>query len=145
MPVSTLRAQLGKERTRWLWKYSNGGKIHGRDSSRPYRARHSEELNTRRCENAGVGAVAYSIPDRFPFLEGRAAATSWFDTPSISAADRQPHRPASARALQLLRMRGDGGISEARRLSVQSVGYREQIGHVYEVCSTTLPCGSMRT
>lgn len=71
-------------------------------------------------------------PDRFAFLEGRAAGTGWQNVPA------QP-LPISNRtvlhlleALQFLQMRLPGGVgTEPRRLSFRALDI-EQIGHVYE-------------
>lgn len=70
-------------------------------------------------------------PDRFPFLEGRAEGTSWLATPaSLLPIDNRTVLHL-LEALQLLRTRGDGGTSEARKLSYRALDI-EQIGHVYE-------------
>jgi hypothetical protein len=71
-------------------------------------------------------------PDRFPFLEGRAAHTSW------RTADANP-LPVNNRtvlhlleSLQILEVKvPGGGPAEARRLSFRALDI-EQIGHVYE-------------
>ena len=70
-------------------------------------------------------------PDRFPFLEGRAAGSSW------EATSCQPF-PIHNRtilhlleALQFLEMRVPGGGRERRRVSFRALDI-EQIGHVYE-------------
>lgn len=71
-------------------------------------------------------------PDRFPFLEGREAGTSWLQTPATPL-------PVSSRtvlhlleSLQVLQVRlPGGGATEARRLSFRALDI-EQIGHVYE-------------
>ena len=70
-------------------------------------------------------------PDRFPFLEGRAAGTSWRDTPASPLPIDNRTVLHLLEALQLLRTRGDGGTSEARKLSFRALDI-EQIGHVYE-------------
>ena len=70
-------------------------------------------------------------PDRFPFLEGRAAGTSWRETPASPLPIDNRTVLHLLEALQLLRMRGDGGTSEARKLSYRALDI-EQIGHVYE-------------
>ncbi len=70
-------------------------------------------------------------PDRFPFLEGRAAGTSWFATPASPLPIDNRTVLHLLEALQLLRTRGDGGTSEARKLSYRALDI-EQIGHVYE-------------
>lgn len=70
-------------------------------------------------------------PDRFPFLEGRASGTTWRE-------DLASPLPVDNRtvlhlleALQLLQMRGKGGVVAARKLSFRALDI-EQIGHVYE-------------
>ncbi len=70
-------------------------------------------------------------PDRFPFLEGRAAGTSWLDTLATPLPIDNRTVLHLLEALQLLRTRGDGGTSEARKLSYRALDI-EQIGHVYE-------------
>jgi hypothetical protein len=70
-------------------------------------------------------------PDRFPFLEGRTAGTSWLDTPASPLPIDNRTVLHLLEALQLLRTRGDGGTSEARKLSYRALDI-EQIGHVYE-------------
>lgn len=71
-------------------------------------------------------------PDRYPFLEGRAAGTQWRSAPS-----QPPHINNRVvlhllEALQILRTKlPGGGPAEARRLSFRSLDI-EQIGHVYE-------------
>ncbi len=70
-------------------------------------------------------------PDRFPFLEGRAAETSWLATPASPLPIDNRTVLHLLEALQLLRTRGDGGTSEARKLSYRALDI-EQIGHVYE-------------
>ena len=69
-------------------------------------------------------------PDRFPFLEGRAAGTSWYDVPAHPL--RVDNRTVLylLNALQYLQVR-IGGTIEARRLSFRGLDI-EQIGHVYE-------------
>jgi hypothetical protein len=70
-------------------------------------------------------------PDRFPFLEGRAAGTSWLATPASPLPIDNRTVLHLLEALQLLRTRGDGGTTEARKLSYRALDI-EQIGHVYE-------------
>lgn len=70
-------------------------------------------------------------PDRFPFLEGRAAGTSWLAMPASPLPIDNRTVLHLLEALQLLRTRGDGGTSEARKLSYRALDI-EQIGHVYE-------------
>ncbi len=69
-------------------------------------------------------------PDRFPFLEGRPAGTSWRDTPA------EPLRIDNRTVLHLLSSLQYlqihvGGSVEPRRLSFRGLDI-EQIGHVYE-------------
>ena len=70
-------------------------------------------------------------PDRYPFLEGRPADTSWRDTP----ADPLPIHNRTVLhlldALQMLEVKTPGGERQARRLSFRALDI-EQIGHVYE-------------
>ena len=70
-------------------------------------------------------------PDRFPFLEGRAAGTTWLETPASPLPIDNRTVLHLLDSLQLLRMRGDSGTSEARKLSYRALDI-EQIGHVYE-------------
>lgn len=65
-------------------------------------------------------------PDRFPFLEGRKAGTSWCNTPTDPLPVDNRTVLHLLRSLQYLEMQG-----EARRLSFRSLDI-EQIGHVYE-------------
>lgn len=71
-------------------------------------------------------------PDRYPFLEGRAAGTKWVTIPSelLNINNRVVLHLLSS--LQRLRMKvPGGGPSESRRISFRALGV-EQIGHVYE-------------
>lgn len=71
-------------------------------------------------------------PDRFPFLEGRLAGTSWRDTPSRPLPIHNRTVLHLLEALQILQVRlPGGGKPEARKLSFRALGI-EQIGHVYE-------------
>jgi hypothetical protein len=71
-------------------------------------------------------------PDRFPFLEGRAAGTSWRNTPASPLPVTNRTVLHLLEALQLLQVRvPGGGPAEARRLSFRALDI-EQIGHVYE-------------
>ncbi len=65
-------------------------------------------------------------PDRFPFLEGRAAGTKWRETPANPLPVNNRTTLHLLRSLQYLEMQG-----EARRLSFRALDI-EQIGHVYE-------------
>lgn len=69
-------------------------------------------------------------PDRYPFLEGRAAGTNWRG----QSADPLPVNNRVVlhllNSLQRLRIK-TGGAAETRRVSFRALGV-EQIGHVYE-------------
>ncbi len=65
-------------------------------------------------------------PDRFPFLEGRAAGMKWRETPARPLPVNNRTVLHLLRSLQYLEMQG-----EARRLSFRALDI-EQIGHVYE-------------
>ncbi len=97
-------------------------------------------LATFRAVHGGIEHEALRIPalggslfdpDRYPFLEGRAKDTSWLDTPASPLPIDNRTVLHLLEALQLLRVRGDGGTSEARKLSYRALDI-EQIGHVYE-------------
>ncbi|MGO9814951.1 MAG: Eco57I restriction-modification methylase domain-containing protein [Isosphaeraceae bacterium] len=71
-------------------------------------------------------------PDRFPFLEGRKAGTSWKDTPSqpIPVDNRTVLHLLDS--LQVLKVRlPGGGPATPRKLSFRALSIL-QIGHVYE-------------
>lgn len=72
-------------------------------------------------------------PDRYPFLEGRAAGTSWKNTVAEPLAINNRVVLHLLNALQRLRVKGAaaGGLAETRRVSFRALGV-EQIGHVYE-------------
>jgi hypothetical protein len=70
-------------------------------------------------------------PDRFPFLEGRAASTRWQDAPAQPLSINNRTVLHLLEALQFLDMRIPGGGTEPRRLSFRAIDI-EQIGHVYE-------------
>ncbi len=71
-------------------------------------------------------------PDRFPFLEGRQAGTSWRDTDANPLPVNNRTVLHLLEALQLLQVKvPGGGPAEARRLSFRALDI-EQIGHVYE-------------
>ncbi len=70
-------------------------------------------------------------PDRYPFLEGRAAGTSWHETPAAPLPIDNRTTLHLLEALQLLQTPIPGGGSEAQRLSFRALDI-EQIGHVYE-------------
>jgi hypothetical protein len=69
-------------------------------------------------------------PDRYPFLEGRAAGESWHDKAATPIPVDDRTMLGLLTAVQVLQMR-EGGVVEARRLSFRSLDV-EQIGHVYE-------------
>lgn len=71
-------------------------------------------------------------PDRYTFLEGRAAGTSWREEPAQPIPVDNRTVLHLLEALQMLKQRIPGaGIAEARRLSFKTLDI-EQIGHVYE-------------
>jgi hypothetical protein len=69
-------------------------------------------------------------PDRFPFLEGRKAGTSWKSTPATPLPVSNRTVLHLLEALQVLQTKV-GRTVEARSLSFRSLDI-EQIGHVYE-------------
>ncbi|MEO8391572.1 MAG: hypothetical protein ABI700_01140 [Chloroflexota bacterium] len=83
-------------------------------------------------ENLRLPAYGGSLfdPDRFAFLEGRPAGTSWQDSPASPLPISNRTVLHLLEALQLLQMKF-GGMVEARRLSFRALDI-EQIGHVYE-------------
>lgn len=88
-------------------------------------------------ENLRLPAYGGSLfdPDRFPFLEGRAAGTRWRDTVAKAAHPLPINNRTVLHlldALQMLQVKvPGGGGAEARRLSFRGLDI-EQIGHVYE-------------
>jgi hypothetical protein len=71
-------------------------------------------------------------PDRYPFLEGRAAGTEWRTTTAKPLPINNRVVLHLLEALQMLRVKvPGGGPAEARRLSFRALDI-EQIGHVYE-------------
>lgn len=71
-------------------------------------------------------------PDRYPFLEGRAAGSAWTHTPAQPLQINNRVVLHLLEALQLLRVKLPGcGPAETRRLSFRALDI-EQIGHVYE-------------
>lgn len=85
-------------------------------------------------ENMKLPAYGGSLfnPDRFPFLEGRASGTHWFDTPAEPLPINNRTVLHLLEALQILQVKvPGGGPAEARRLSFRALDI-EQIGHVYE-------------
>jgi hypothetical protein len=82
-----------------------------------------------RLELAAYGGGLFD-PDRFPFLEGRPAGTSWRETQALPLPINNRTVLHLLEALQQLQVRVSGGV-EARLLSFRSLDI-EQIGHVYE-------------
>ena len=70
-------------------------------------------------------------PDRYSFLEGRAAGTRWRDVPAQPLPINNRAVLHLLEALQFLEMSLPGGGTEPRRLSFRALDI-EQIGHVYE-------------
>ena len=71
-------------------------------------------------------------PDRYPFLEGRPAGTSWRTDPAAPLAVNNRVVLHLLNSLQRLRVKvPGGGPAESRRVSFSELGV-EQIGHVYE-------------
>ena len=71
-------------------------------------------------------------PDRYPFLEGRPAGTTWRETPAVPLPIHNRTVLHLLDALQVLQVKvPGGGPAEARRLSFRALDV-EQIGHVYE-------------
>ena len=75
----------------------------------------------------GYGGSLFD-PDRFPFLEGRAAGSTWHTTVGTPIAVTDLDVLAVLDALLVLRFRG---TADTRRLSYRNVDV-EQIGHIYE-------------
>jgi hypothetical protein len=69
-------------------------------------------------------------PDRFPFLEGRAAGGTWRNDPADPIPVDDLTMLEVLNSLQVLQFT-DSGIREARQLSYRTLEV-EQIGHVYE-------------
>jgi hypothetical protein len=69
-------------------------------------------------------------PDRYPFLEGRAAVSSWRSQPADPLPVNNRVVLHLLNSLQRLRTK-TGGAAETRRVSFRALGV-EQIGHVYE-------------
>ena len=94
-------------------------------------------LATSRALHSGVHHHELSVPgyggslfdpDRFPFLEGRAADSTWHTTVGTPIAVTDLDVLAVLDALLVLRFRG---TADTRRLSYRNVDV-EQIGHIYE-------------
>jgi len=98
-------------------------------------------LATFRAVHAGVEHEAMRLPpyggtlfdpNRYPFLEGRAADTRWQTTAAKPLPINNRVVLHLLEALQVLRVRvPGGGPAEARRVSFRALDI-EQIGHVYE-------------
>lgn len=69
-------------------------------------------------------------PDRYPFLEGRPAGSTWRNTSADTLAVNNRVVLHLLNSLQHLRLK-TGGTAETRRVSFRALGV-EQIGHVYE-------------
>jgi hypothetical protein len=69
-------------------------------------------------------------PDRYPFLEGRAAGSPWRSQPADPLPVNNRVVLHLLNSLQRLRTKA-GGAAETRRVSFRALGV-EQIGHVYE-------------
>lgn len=124
-----------------------------RDSLRERADQHGEEVLERRYDawcrllaafraiHGGVEHEAMRLPayggalfdpDRYPFLEGRAAGTAWTHVPAKPLQINNRVVLHLLEALQLLRVKlPGGGPAEMRRLSFRALDI-EQIGHVYE-------------
>jgi methylase of polypeptide subunit release factors len=123
--VSTIREQLQADADRW------GAEVLER--------RHdawSRLLATFRAVHAGLGHDRLTLPpyggqlfdpDRFPFLEGRAAGTCWKDSPAVPLPVDNRTILYALEALQILRERG----AEPRQLTFRELDVPD-IGHVYE-------------
>lgn len=71
-------------------------------------------------------------PDRYPFLEGRAAGSFWRNTAAEPLAVNNRVVLHLLNSLQRLRIKSSSGeMAETRRISFRALGV-EQIGHVYE-------------
>ena len=70
-------------------------------------------------------------PDRFPYLKGRKAGSSFRDTPARPLAVDNLTVLHLLESLQKLKIRHSVGVMESRRLGFRSLDI-EQIGHVYE-------------
>lgn len=128
--ISTLRAQLREAADQ-----------HGEEVLERRRDAWSRLLATFRAVYGGVEHDRMRLraygghlfdPDRYPFLEGRSAGTSWRDTRANPLAIDNRTVLHLLEALQMLQVKvPGGGPSEARRLSFRALDI-EQIGHVYE-------------
>ena len=127
--VSTLRAQLEDEADTY------GEEVIARRTDAWHRLLATFRMVYAGAEHENLRLPAYGgslfDPDRFPFLEGRAEGDSWEDVSSNPVPiDNRTVRHILG-ALQVLRFKDRGGVTEARRLSFRALDV-EQIGHVYE-------------
>lgn len=83
------------------------------------------------CLNFPAYGGSLFDPDKYPFLEGRAAGTKWRETPSRPLPINNRVVLHMLESLQFLRDRQTTGLDEAVRLSFRGLDV-EQIGHVYE-------------
>jgi len=128
--ISTLRAQLRETADQY-----------GEEVLERRQDAWSRLLATFRAVHGGVEHEAMRLPaygghlfdpDRFPFLEGRPAGTSWRGSPAQPLPIHNRTVLHLLEALQLLQVRvPGGGPAEARLLSFRALDI-EQIGHVYE-------------
>ena len=97
-------------------------------------------LATSRALHSGIHHDELSVPvyggslfdpDRFPFLEGRNADSTWRTTVGAPIAVTDLDVLEILRSLLVLRFRDSRGTSDTRRLSYRNVDV-EQIGHIYE-------------
>ena len=97
-------------------------------------------LATSRAIESGIHHDELSIPayggslfdpDRFPFLEGRAAGSTWHTAVGTPIAVTDFDVLTILDALLVLRFRDAQGATDTRRLSYRNVDV-EQIGHIYE-------------
>ena len=91
----------------------------------PSSAPSSAASSTRRLRLPPLGGSLFD-PDRFPFLEGRAAGTSWRDVPAVPLPIDNRTVLMLLTALQVLEQRSGALLLSYEALDV------EQIGHVYE-------------
>jgi hypothetical protein len=127
--VSTLRAQLQEEADR------HGEEPLERRSSAWHRLLATFRMVHGGVEHENLRLPAYGgtlfDPDRFPFLEGRKQGEPWHRHRSrpLPLDDRSVLHILDA--VQVLRFRERGSVTEARRLSFRALDV-EQIGHVSE-------------
>ena len=97
-------------------------------------------LATSRAVHSGVHHDEISVPayggnlfdpDRFPFLEGRKADSTWLATTGTPISVTDLDVLAILDALLVLDFSSSGGTADTRRLSYRHVDV-EQIGHIYE-------------